>query len=260
MSWSFIAAKTFLYILTYLTHRKNILKFCFALLFLSSLLLSAGCAKNIPAACDALDPEFYVETEDPFESYNRAMFDFNLEFDRTFVSPTARAYRENVNENVQHSVSNFFNNLKEPRNFFAAAMMGNVESAANAAVRFTFNSTLGLAGFIDIGEAAGMPYADYEFGHALGYWGIGSGPYIVLPVVGPATPRSLVGSAVHSQHTYVVRYIKKSEEQLFVQNMQWLDARVRLFPFTDLLEKQPDPYIFARESYQQTRLNKICSS
>lgn len=227
---------------------------------LFALALSTGCAKKYtPSACDALDPELYVETNDPFESYNRSMFEFNLEFDRALIAPTARLYRDHVGEPVQHGVSNFFNNLKEPRNFFAAAMMGNVEGMANSSVRFTLNSTIGLAGFIDVGQAAGIQYTDYDFGQALGYWGVGSGPYIVLPIFGPATPRSIAGSWVHNQHTYIVPRIKKSEEQLFVQNMQWLDARAKLFPFTDVLEEQPDAYIFARESYQQTRLNKVCS-
>ena len=222
--------------------------------------LIAGCAKkHTPEQCEALDPEFYVEEDDPFESYNRAMFDFNLEFDRVLVAPTAKLYRDHASEPVQRGVSNFFNNLKEPRNFFAAAMMGNPEGMANSTIRFSVNSTLGLGGFIDIGQAAGIEYTDYDFGQAMGYWGIGSGPYIVLPIFGPATPRSIAGSWTHNRYTYIVPRIRKSEEQLFVQNMQWLDARAKLFPFTDILEEQHDPYIFARESYRQTRLNKVCS-
>ncbi len=225
-----------------------------------ALALPAGCAKNYaPAACDALDPELFIETEDPFESYNRAMFNFNLEFDKAVTEPTARAWRNRANKNVQRGVSNFFNNLKEPRNFFAATMMGNAEGMAGSSSRFVMNSTIGLAGFIDIGEAAGVEYADYDFGQAFGYWGIGSGPYIVLPIVGPASPRSMAGSAIHGRHTYVVSRIEKSEEQLFVQYMQWMDARSRLIPFTDIMQEQADPYIFARESYLQTRLNKVCS-
>ena len=239
---------------------KELLSKLLATVGLAAAVLLAGCAtKQSPSACDALDPELYVETQDPFESYNRSMFEFNLEFDRALVAPTARLYREHTSDSLQRGVSNFFNNLKEPRNFVAATMMGNVEGMANASVRFGLNSTIGLAGFIDVGQAAGMEYTDYDFGQALGYWGVGSGPYIVVPIFGPSSPRAMTGSLVHNRHTYIVPRIKKSEEQLFVQNMQWMDTRARLFPFTDLSEEQPDPYIFARESYQQTRLNKVCS-
>ena len=224
------------------------------------LAIPVGCAKNYtPAACEALDPEFYVEPEDSFESYNRAMFEFNLEFDRVLVAPTARFYRKNTNETVQRGVSNFFDNLKEPRNFVAATLMGNAEGMVHSSLRFTLNSTVGLGGFVDVGQAAGMQYTDYDFGHVMGYWGIGSGPYIILPIVGPATPRSMTGSWIDNRYTYIVPRIKKSEHQTFVQYMQWLDARARLLPLTDVLEEQPDPYIFLRESYRQTRLNRICS-
>ncbi len=222
--------------------------------------LFAGCAKNHqPEACDALDPELYVETKDPFESYNRAMFNFNVAFDRNITAPTAYLYRNRTSREFQRAVANFFNNLKEPRNIVAAIMMGNARGAAQSTARFAMNSTLGLAGFIDIGGAAELQYVDYEFGQAFGYWGIGSGPYIVLPIVGPSTPRSITGSVLHSRHTYLISRIKKSEEQLFVQNAQWVSRRAQLIPFTEILAEQPDPYIFARESYLQTRLNKVCS-
>ena len=224
------------------------------------LALPAGCAKSYaPSACEALDPEYFVETEDPFESYNRAMFDFNLEFDAAITEPTARFWREKTNKHVQRGVSNFFNNLKEPRNFFAATFMGNAEGMTSASSRFVMNSTVGIAGFIDVGHAVGLQYTDYDFGQAFGYWGIGRGPYIVLPIVGPSTPRSMTGSLIHNRHTYLISRIDDSEGQLFVQYMNWLDLRARLIPATDLLKEQPDPYIFARESYLQTRLNKVCS-
>lgn len=230
------------------------------MILLLVLAIPAGCAKNYtPAACEALDPEFYAEPEDSFESYNRAMFKFNLEVDRTLIAPTARLYREKANKNLQSGVSNFFDNLKEPRNFVAATLMGNAEGMVHSSMRFTLNSTIGLGGIFDVGEAAGVEYADYDFGQVMGYWGIGSGPYIILPIFGPATPRSMAGSWIDHRYTYIVPRIDKSEHQTFVQYMQWLDIRARLFPLTDALEEQPDPYIFLRESYRQTRLNRICS-
>ncbi len=232
-----------------------------AILVIIVVFMSTGCAKNYsPNACAALDPESFVETKDSFESYNRAMFNFNLKFDRAVTAPTAYWYRTKTPKSLQRSVTSFFNNLKEPRNILAAAMMGQFDGATQSTFRFIINSTIGLGGFIDIGQAAAdLPYTDYDFGQALGYWGVGSGPYIVMPIVGPSTPRGIAGSMVHNRHTYLVSRIKKSEHQLFVQNAQWVNQRARLIPFTELLQEQPDPYIFARESYRQTRLNKVCS-
>ncbi len=231
------------------------------LCILMSLTLVSGCAKNYaPASCESLDPEYYVETYDPFETANRSLFNFNQALDESVVEPLARSYREGTPDGVQRSVSNFFNNLKEPRNTTAFLLMGDVPKAANSTARFVANSVFGIAGLFDVAQAGGMPYHSADFGQVFGYWGIGDGPYLVIPFLGPSNGRDIVGSAAHNRTTYVVPRIQKSEHQLFVQNMSWTDARVKLLPYTDILKEQPDPYLFARESYRQNRLNSICNS
>ncbi len=230
---------------------------------MASLILALtlnACAKDYrPSECDALDPELYIETEDKFENYNRAMFEFNLKVDRLLFERTAKAYRKYTNDEVEKSVSSFFRNLKEPRNILASLLAADFETAAASTMRFTFNSTFGMLGLFDVSGMGGIEYENYDFGRTMGRWGIGSGPYIVLPLIGPASPRSIVGSAVHNKHTYVVKRIEKSETQLLVQQLSLVDTRARLIPFTDLLAEQPDPYIFARESYIQNRLNQVCN-
>ena len=224
-----------------------------------SLALTVACTKtHTPAACKALDPEYFAESKDSFESYNRAVFEFNTKFDAFVVEGTARFYRKNVPQPARTGVSNFFKNLKEPRNFFAATLMAKPEGMANASLRFAVNTVFGLGGIIDIAEPGGMAYMDYDFGQAMGYWGVPSGPHLEVPFVGPATPRSLVGSGIHNRHTYLIDRIKKSEHQLLVQNQQLLDSRANLLPFTDIVKEQADPYIFVRETYRQNRLAKIC--
>ncbi len=231
------------------------------LCILISLTLICGCAKNYsPASCESLDPEYYVETYDPFETANRSLFSFNQALDESIVEPLARNYREGTPDGVQRSISNFFNNLKEPRNTTAFLLMGDVPKAANSTARFVANSVFGIAGLFDVASAGGMHYRSADFGQVFGYWGAGDGPYLVIPFLGPSNGRDIAGSAVHNRTTYVVPRIKKSEHQLFVQNMAWTDARAKLLPYTDILKEQPDPYLFARESYRQNRLNSICSS
>ncbi len=224
------------------------------------MIVASGCAKNYsPDLCESLDPEYYVETYDPFENMNRGIYNFNEQVDDALIEPFARSYRENTPDPVQIAISNFFNNLKEPRNTVASVMIADAQGAASSGFRFVVNSTIGIAGLIDIAGYGGVSYESTDFGQVAGHWGVGEGPYIVIPFVGPSNARDLTGSAIHNRTTYVVKRIKKDEHQLAVQNLSWMDARAKLLPFTDLLEDQPDPYIFVRESYRQSRLNAICN-
>ena len=224
------------------------------------LWLLAGCATTYtPTACNYLDPEEYTETSDPFESANRVIFKWNEQSDRVIFEPVARAYKQVTPDPVEHGVSNFFRNLKEPRNMISSTLAGKLDIAATSGVRFVFNSTVGLFGFVDVADKAGMPYKNFDFGNMFAYWGVGDGPYIVLPVRGPTNLRDSVGSFAHVNYTYVEKRIKKSEHQTFVQVGSAINTRAQLLPFTDILAEQPDPYIFARESYRQSRLNTICN-
>lgn len=221
----------------------------------------AGCASTYsPTACNALeDPEEYTETYDPFESVNRAIFDWNMRSDKAIFEPMAREYKRIMPDPVETGISNFYRNLKEPRNMISSALSGELGITAESGVRFTVNTTVGLLGFIDIADSAGIAYRNYDFGHMLGHWGVGDGPYIVYPFAGSSNLRDSFGSVTHQHTTYVEKRIKKPEHQLFVQAGSFVNTRVGLLPFTDILADQPDPYLFARESYRQNRLNTICN-
>ena len=143
--------------------------------------------------CESLDPEYYVETSDPFENVNRGIFRFNTAVDESIVEPWAQTYKEVTHDNVEKSVSNFFNNLKEPRNTAAFLLMGDVPGAASSGLRFVTNSTIGLVGIFDIAGAGGLTYESADFGQVAGYWGVGDGPYLVIPFVGPSNGRDITG-------------------------------------------------------------------
>lgn len=226
----------------------------------ATVLLSAGCASTYsPSACKALDPEEYTETYDPFESFNRSVFDFNLSLDKTLLAPLARGYKRITPDPVETGISSFYRNLKEPRNMVSSVLSGQLEITAKSGLRFTLNTTAGLLGFIDVADKAGINYENYDFGHMLGHWGVGPGVYFVYPVAGPTNSRDSFGSLIHLHTTYVENRIKKSEHQLLVQAGSYVNTRANLLTFTDMLADQPDPYLFARESYRQSRLDRICN-
>ena len=232
----------------------------FLLLCITVSFYLAGCSTKYQSpACDQLDPELYVEASDPFEPVNRGIYRFNDSIDKAMFERTARMYRKVTPDTIERGVTNFFNNLKEPRNIASSLFLGKPEATAQSTLRFVLNSTVGLGGVIDVAGYSGLPYKNYTLGQAFGYWGIPSGPYLVLPFLGSSSVRDGLGDLVTHQHTYIIKNIQKSEHQLFVQQMSFIDARARLLTFTDLLEEQPDPYLFVRESYHQTSLNAACN-
>lgn len=148
-----------------------------ALMALAGTLLLGGCASN-PA-----------NPEDPFEGYNRAMFQFNQRVDKYTLRPLARVYETVTPNPVRIGIGNFFSNLGDVWIGANNLMQGKVEEGVSDWMRFIFNSTWGLGGLLDIASEAGMTKHDEDFGQTLAVWGVGEGPYVVLPIFGPRTLR-----------------------------------------------------------------------
>ena len=106
---------------------------------------------------------------------------------------------------------------------------------------------------------AGIPYKDYTFGQMFGRWGIGSGPYTVLPILGPTTARNTVGSLIHINNTNLPSNISESDTRTFVELGLAFEERVQIQPMMHMLDDQLDPYLFVRESYRQNQLDRICN-
>src|SRR6266436_2820720 len=162
-----------------------------SLSFVVSLIL-AGCAtpSNNPQA-EAAEAEDF---NDPLEDTNRAIFDFNQVIDRNVLVPVAKAYRTVLPDPVRDSLRDFLRNLREPLIFANDALQGEFERAGQTFARFTLNSTLGVGGLIDVaGRWGELPYHEDDLGLTFGVWGIPEGPYLVIPVLGPSTPRDLTG-------------------------------------------------------------------
>lgn len=130
---------------------------------------------------------------DPFEPVNRAIFSFNQHADRYVLEPTARAYRSVAPTSVRRSVSNFLANLRSPIIFANDLLQGERERAGNTLGRFMINSTLGVFGLFDAAKAFGYQAHWEDFGQTLGVYGVGDGPYLMLPLLGPSNLRDTVG-------------------------------------------------------------------
>jgi phospholipid-binding lipoprotein MlaA len=165
----------------------------FSNLALVVALFLPGCASQSDTSQlgTAIDQEDF---NDPLEDTNRKIFDINQVVDRNVLVPLAKTYRTVLPDPVRDSLRDFLRNLREPLIFVNDAFQGDFERAGQTFARFALNSTVGLAGFVDVvGRWGQIPYHEEDLGVTFGVWGIPEGPYLVIPVLGPSNPRDLVG-------------------------------------------------------------------
>jgi phospholipid-binding lipoprotein MlaA len=157
------------------------------------LLLCPGCATSSsdPPSADEADSD-----NDPAEGVNRAIFKANLAADHAVMRPVAQAYTDHVPEVVQTGVHNVVQNLKEPAVALNDLLQGNVKHAWESAQRLAVNTTVGAAGMVDVAAKWGLPPHKADFGQTLAVWGVGEGPFVELPLLGPSNPRDALGTAV----------------------------------------------------------------
>lgn len=165
-----------------------------SLLAASTLVISvSSCAPSSKVA--GSDEEVSSEF-DPLEGFNRVMHSINYTLDGLLFRPIASIYRGVVPEVVRHSVSNFLANLDQPVVFVNSVLQGDLNNAGNTIGKFVINTTVGVAGLFDVASEVGVHNRNEDFGQTLGSWGVGPGPYIVLPVLGPSDARDLLGKGV----------------------------------------------------------------
>jgi phospholipid-binding lipoprotein MlaA len=170
---------------------------------LAALALLSGCTSA--GGGDSLDlasadgPQPYrsslIPVYDPWEGLNRRIYAFNALADRWVLLPVVDAYTEVVPWPFRDRISNFFANINNLTTFANQALQLKFEGAFETAMRFGANSLLGLFGLVDIASEMGLPKHDEDFGKTLGYWGFASGPYMVLPLLGPSNVRDTAGKA-----------------------------------------------------------------
>lgn len=190
------------------------------------------------------------DSRDPFENLNRAMFRFNRNIlDRHIYRPVAVWYADSVPEGARESIENAMLNLDEPSSVVNNILQGNPGDAANAAGRFVVNSTIGLLGLFDVADHMGMHRKQDEFGEVLATWGVGNGPYLMLPAIGPTTVRQGTGDYVDNSYWPLGELNFYASATRFV--LKGLYTRVQLLDQERLLEQSLDPYTFVKEAYFQ---------
>ena len=158
------------------------------------LAVFASACAQIPD--DPVEREVFLETNDPVEPANRAVFDFDLAVLDHALSPIAVAYRDNVPEPLRDGLSNVLDNLQMPITILNSGLQGDFDNMARAMVSFFINTTAGIGGLFDIPAGTGQKPRREDFGQTLAVWGVEEGPYIVLPLAGPSTARDTVGLGV----------------------------------------------------------------
>lgn len=203
--------------------------------------------------------------QDPFESMNRAIFSFNEKFDEFVLEPTARAYRAVVPGPIEMIVGNFFSNVGDVAITANSLLQLKFADAAASSSRILINTTFGLLGAIDLASHISqvsdidISKRNEDFGQTLGYYGVGAGPYIVLPILGPSTVRDAVGIGVDSVifdplRSSVYNNFDFLTVRLPVTTVQVVDIRAQNLDLDKTLEEAAlDKYEFVRDAYLQRR-------
>jgi len=209
-----------------------------------SLTLLGGCATN-------------GDPRDPLEPLNRGIYKFNDGVDALVIMPAARFYTGLLPEWLRNGIGNFFSNLNDVIVAANGLLQLKMQQAGQDVARIVVNSTVGVLGIFDVATGIGLEKHDEDFGQTLGYWGLGDGPYLVLPILGPSNLRDSVGW-VGDFYTWPVTYVEDDSTRNILVGVRVISARADLLASSSILETAAlDPYAFVRDAYLQRRRNLI---
>jgi phospholipid-binding lipoprotein MlaA len=216
-------------------------------------LVVTGCASTPPT------PE-EIANNDPYEQTNRQMLDFNGKLDRYVVVPSVAVYFVLVPEKGREGVHNFLGNLSLPTIFVNDMLQGELVRGGQSAARFVINTGFGFGGFFDPATKMGIPGHGEDFGQTLAVWGVGEGPYLILPFLGPSNPRDAAGLAVDEA-------MDPTDQIHFKQHIWWdagriyftlLDLRAQTYQSIQGIQRSSvDYYSSLRSLYRQMRAREI---
>jgi len=216
------------------------------LLTLALALLMTGCATG-PQASPA----------DPLEPWNRGVYKFNDALDRAVLKPVATVYQESTPELLRRGIGNFFANLEDAWTTVNGVLQLKGQVAGESFTRFWVNSFFGLAGVLDVASEMQIPRHNEDFGQTLGYWGVGAGPYVMLPLLGPSTVRDTAALPADWRGD-LVTHIEDVPTRNTLIGVRVVHKRGRLLKQEDLLEGAAlDKYTFLRDAYLQHRRNLV---
>lgn len=197
------------------------------------------------------------DPRDPLEGFNRAVFAFNEGLDAVLIRPVAKGYETLLPSPVRVGVSNFYNNIGDLFISVNNLLQGKPVDAVGDAARFAFNSTFGMAGFLDIASEMGIEKHEEDFGQTFGRWGAGPGPYLVLPIYGPRNVRDTAGLVLDVAFDPVsdAGHVPTRNS---LTALRLVNERANLLPADKIIEEAAlDKYSYIRDAYLQRRRSLV---
>ena len=220
---------------------------CKGILFAGLLSLNTGCATTGAG-----------DSRDPFEGFNRGVYSFNQTMDEILFDPIGNVYKAITPEIVDRGVTNFFSNLNDIAVVANGLLQFKINQALTDTLRFIYNSTFGVLGFFDISTPIGMPKHDEDFGQTLAVWGLGSGPYLMVPFFGPTTLRDATGFIVDRGVLSPIFYLDSAEAKAGLLTLNYIDFKSDLLSTKKLIgDAALDEYEFVKNAYFEKRANQI---
>ena len=207
-----------------------------------ALLTLLGCAA----------PPAKKDPRDPWERINRTTYKFNDKLDKAILRPLARGYRDVTPQFLRTGVSNFLDNLEYPIVIVNDLLQARFKPFVRDTGRLLMNTTLGIGGLLDPATQAGLEKNENDFGLTLGHWGLGTGPYLVIPFLGPSDVRDGLGR-IPDGYASPQNYIDGWQFEYSIWALHFLDARYRLLGADQALDSAYDPYLFLKNAYLQRR-------
>jgi phospholipid-binding lipoprotein MlaA len=199
--------------------------------------------------------------KDPLEGMNRGIYKFNDMADKAVIKPVAKAYKTVTPSPVRKGVNNFFSNLGMLTTIVNDLLQLKFAHAFTDTGRFVINSTFGVLGVLDVASMDGIERRREDFGQTLGHWGVGTGPYLVLPFLGASNMRDFVGLIADTATTDPITYTHNIGEIRLhnqIRTAQFINLRTELLVAGDLVnEASLDPYAFVRDAYLQRRASQV---
>jgi phospholipid-binding lipoprotein MlaA len=221
-----------------------------AAILLCSIAVLVGCA-SIPAGSQP-------SPHDPWESFNRSVFEFNEGLDAYLLKPVVAGYRFVLPEFVREGIYNFFSNYNDIYTALYNLLQGKPGFAFNDFMRVVVNTTMGLGGLLDLATPGGLEKHKEDWGQTLGVWGVPTGPYVVLPFFGPSNVRDTVGTVADLESDYLFRLLPNVALRNSITGLRVVNARNTYYEAGDLLDGAAiDKYTFMRDAYIQRRAYQI---
>lgn len=217
--------------------------------------LVGGCATVAPTGPGAAAPPTVPATPDPWENWNRKVFAFNEGLDAAVLKPVAQAYRDWVPSLVRAGVENVFGNVGDVWSAANHLLQGKVQTGLEMGMRVLTNTLFGLGGLLDPATEMKLERRSEDFGQTLGSWGVASGPYLVLPLIGPSTVRDTAGFVVDRRASYT-RLVETDAAAYTLSGLELVSVRTSLLGATALIDQVAlDKYSFVRDGFISRRRN-----